>query len=224
MLDDVVDAKLETVPDVVAAYKAASGCLEELHMDPFNSWRDQVPSGSRFATDGRPDDAAALTQPPWSAEAHDEASEGFMSSSAADGAADDRASLLEDAFYRFQHMSLLAQWWTRISDLRRQVKQGAQTEEVKAADREAVISRLLNIASAASKFFLSIDAADPEVARNLSGMKAAGMPLEDFDKVDPSPIPTRRRAHTRVLTSRSAPSPSCVNPLPLGTLGATARA
>ena len=64
------------------------------------------------------------------------------------------------------------------------MRQGAQTEEVKAVDREAVISRLLDIASASSRFFLSIDAANPEVARNLSGMIAAGLPLDDLDKVN----------------------------------------
>ena len=114
MLDEIVDAKLETVEEVVAAYKAASGCLEELHMDPFNSWKEQVgftdlgqasaPSGSGFATERWPDAAAAQGQPPSSAEAHDEAGGEDVSSSAADGAAEDRASLLEDAFYRFQHM------------------------------------------------------------------------------------------------------------------------
>ena len=98
MLNDIVDAKLETVQDVATAYQAASRCLEEMHIDPFNSWKEQMDVSPPTSGETRLmqlGEKADLAQSTSSAEPHAD-KDGEASSSAALGDADDAQALLLD--------------------------------------------------------------------------------------------------------------------------------
>ena len=106
--------------DVVTTYEAANRCLEDLSIDPFSAWRDQVDISTVPAQRARTSGSggggggggSSLRVRVNSEDWDHPGPNGEAADDIASGDHDDertRAVLLDDAFYRFQHMTLLAQ-------------------------------------------------------------------------------------------------------------------